>query len=64
MIEAIGKGLELLLSWIGLFLENLLVAPSDGVTTMYILLPLVGVAAAFSVVKFGIYIVRTFSFGF
>lgn len=66
MIEAIGEGLQALLGWIGMFLGNLLNAPAQGATetTMYVLLPLVGLGAAFTVVKFGIHIVRSFAFGF
>lgn len=64
MIEAITQGLTALLGWIGTFLADLLTAPEAGETTMYVLLPLVGLGAAFTVVKFGIHIVRSFAFGF
>lgn len=70
MIAAIGNGLTALLGWIGTFLQELLTkAISTGDTAtregyLYILLPLVGLGAAFSVVKFGIHIVRSFAFGF
>lgn len=64
-IEAIGNGLTALLGWIGQFLGNLLNEPAEGSEgTMYVLLPLVGIGAAFTVVKFGIHIVRSFAFGF
>ena len=64
MIESITSGLTALLGWIGTFLANLLNAPTSGEATMYVLLPLVGLGAAFTVVKFGIHIVRSFAFGF
>ena len=63
-IAAIGNGLTALLGWIGQFLGNLLNAPTGDAATMYVLLPLVGIGAAFTVVKFGIHIVRSFAFGF
>ena len=62
MIEAIGTGLTALLGWVGQFLGNLLNAPAGSESTLYVLLPLVGLGAAFTVVKFGIHIVRSFSF--
>lgn len=64
MIEAITTGLSSLLGWIGTFLSDLLTAPTGDEATMYVLLPLVGLGAAFTVVKFGIHIVRSFAFGF
>lgn len=64
MIESITTGLTALLGWVGEFLGNLLNAPSGDAATMYVLLPLVGLGAAFTVVKFGIHIVRSFAFGF
>lgn len=64
MIEAIGTGLTALLGWVGQFLGNLLNAPTADEATLYVLLPLVGLGAAFTVVKFGIHIVRSFAFGF
>ena len=64
MVEAITQGLTALLGWIGTFLANLLTAPTSGDASMYVLLPLVGIGAAFTVVKFGIHIVRSFAFGF
>lgn len=65
-IDHITEGLEALLGWIGMFLGNLLQAPAEGSTTatMYVLLPLVAIGAAFTIVKFGIHIVRSFAFGF
>lgn len=60
MIESITAGLTALLGWIGTFLSDLLTTGGD----LYVLLPLVGLGAAFSVVKFGIHIVRSFAFGF
>lgn len=63
-IGAIGNGLTALLGWIGQFLGNLLNEPTGDAETMYVLLPLVGIGAAFTVVKFGIHIVRSFAFGF
>lgn len=64
MVEAITQGLTALLGWIGTFLGNLLNAPTGDQATLYVLLPLVGIGAAFTVVKFGIHIVRSFAFGF
>lgn len=64
MVSAIGDGLTALLGWIGTFLDSLLTAPTEGKVTMYVLLPLVGLGAAFTVVKFGIHIVKSFAFGF
>lgn len=64
MVEAITSGLTALLSWIGMFLGNLLNTPAGDEATMYVLLPLVGIGAAFTVCKFGIHIVRSFAFGF
>lgn len=64
MVEAITQGLTSLLGWCGTFLNNLLTAPTGDQATLYVLLPLVGIGAAFTVVKFGIHIVRSFAFGF
>lgn len=65
-IDHITEGLDALLGWIGMFLGNLLMAPAEGSTTatLYVLLPLVAIGASFTIVKFGIHIVRSFAFGF
>lgn len=59
-IDYVGSGLGSLLGWVGTFLSNLLVESG----ALYALIPLVGLGAAFTVVMFGIRIVKTFAFGF
>ena len=62
-IESITIGLRTLIDNVSIFLASLL-GNVPFIPTMTVLLPLVGLGVAFTVVKFGIHIVRSFAFGF
>lgn len=64
MIEMIGDGFEAILGWLGIFANALLTAPAEGQLTIYVLLPLLGIAAGFGICKFGMWIIHSFFPGF